>query len=193
MWLHLLQRHDLAGWIWSIAIFIAHLLVVTRALTRPNRTPASRVAWVAVILSVPALGVIAYLLLGETSIGQARLRRLRRTERLLETPGDDDAAVDVTPRINALFDLCHSINGFRPVAGNRIALLGHADAPADQPMLDSRAAIDALIADIGQARQHVHVAFYIWLDDDAGGRVADAMADAARRGVQCRVMVDALG
>ncbi len=194
MWLHLLQRHDLAGWIWSIAIFVAHLLVVARALTRPNRTPASRVAWVAVILSVPALGVIAYLLLGETSIGHARMERLRRTERLLEAPKNDDAAVvDVPPRINALFDLCHSINGFRPVASNRIALLGHPHAPNDQPKLDCRAAIDTLIADIEQAQEHVHIAFYIWLDDDAGGRVADAVSAAARRGVQCRVMVDALG
>ena len=194
MWLHLLQRHDLAGWLWSIAIFIAHLLVVARALTRPNRTPASRVAWVAVILSVPALGVIAYLLLGETSIGRARMKRLRRMERLLEAPKNDDAGVvDARPRINALFDLCHSINGFRPVGGNRIALLGHPDAPIDQPKLDCRAAIDTLIADIEQARQHVHIAFYIWLDDDAGGRVADAVAAAAQRGVQCRVMVDALG
>ena len=194
MWLHLLQRHDLAGWLWSIAIFVAHLLVVARALTRPNRTPASRVAWVAVILSVPALGVIAYLLLGETSIGRARMERLRRMQRLLEAPKHDDAAeVDGRPRINALFDLCHSINGFRPVGGNRIALLGHHDAPIDQPMLDCRAAIDTLVADIEQARQHVHIAFYIWLDDEAGGRVADAVAAAAQRGVQCRVMVDALG
>lgn len=195
MWLHLLQRHDLAGWIWSIAIFVAHLVVVARALTRPNRTPASRVAWVAVILSVPALGVIAYLLLGETSIGRSRMIRLRRTQRLLEAPkhDDDTGTVDVRPRINALFDLCHSINGFRPVGGNRIALLGHPGAPVDQPKLDCRAAIDTLIADIEQARQHVHIAFYIWLDDGAGGRVADAVANAARRGVQCRVMVDALG
>ena len=194
MWLHLIHQHDVAGWLWSLAIFVAHLLVVARALTRPNRTPASRVAWVAVILSLPAVGVIAYLLLGETSIGQARMQRLRRTERLLEVPKDDNtAAVDVTPRINALFDLCRSINGFHPVGGNHIALLGHPDAPIDQPKLDCRAAIDILIADIEQAQQHVHIAFYIWLDDDAGGRVADAVSAAARRGVQCRVMVDALG
>ena len=193
MWLHLLQRHDLAGWIWSIAIFTAHLLVAARALTRPNRAPASRVAWIAVILSVPALGVIAYLLLGETSIGLARMRRLRRTQALLEAARNEAAAVEAAPRINALFDLCTSINGFPPVDGNRIALLGHPGAVIGQPMLDCRAAIDTLVADIGQARQHIHIAFYIWLDDDTGGRVADAVAAAARRGVHCRVMVDALG
>ena len=194
MWLQLIHRHDLAGWLWAVAVFVAHLLVVARALTRPNRTPASRVAWVAVILSVPALGMVAYLLLGETSIGRTRMQRLRRTEHLLEAPKHDDAAaVDVAPRINALFDLCRSINGFRPVGGNRVALLGHPGAPIDEPKLDCRAALDTLIADIEQARETVHIAVYIWLDDGAGGRIADAVAAAARRGVQCRVMVDALG
>jgi len=168
MWLQLIHRHDLAGWLWAVAVFVAHLLVVARALTRPNRTPASRVAWVAVILSVPALGMVAYLLLGETSIGRTRMQRLRRTEHLLEAPKHDDAAaVDVAPRINALFDLCRSINGFRPVGGNRVALLGHPGAPIDEPKLDCRAALDTLIADIEQARETVTEYIPLTYLDDA--------------------------
>jgi cardiolipin synthase len=60
-------------------------------------------------------------------------------------------------------------------------------------MRDSDIAIDALVADIEGAREHVHISFYIWLDDGNGGKVADAVCAAARRGVHCRVMVDALG
>ena len=39
-----------------------HLGVAARALTRPNRTPASRAAWVAVIMLLPLVGVVAYFL-----------------------------------------------------------------------------------------------------------------------------------
>ncbi|WP_226346927.1 phospholipase D-like domain-containing protein [Agilicoccus flavus] len=60
-------------------------------------------------------------------------------------------------------------------------------------MRDSDLSIDALAADIERARESVHISFYIWLDDDNGGKVADAVCAAARRGVTCRVMVDALG
>ena len=62
---------------WTIAAlaFAAHLLVAARALTRANRTPASRAAWVAVVMLAPGVGMLAYLLLGETSIGRARFRR----------------------------------------------------------------------------------------------------------------------
>ena len=177
--------------VWTVSLFIVHLLVVARALTRPNRSPASRVAWVAVIMLLPVVGVVAYLLLGETSVGRARAKRLRQTETTLQRPVQIPAAVP--EQAQTLSALAQSITGFAAVAGNRIVLLGDAAAPATEPMRNSKAAIQHLIADIGAAQHQVHIAFYIWLDDAIGQQVARAVADAARRGVQCRVMVDALG
>jgi cardiolipin synthase len=187
------QQHPL-HLLFVLLLYAAHLLVAARAITRPNRIPASRVAWVAVIMFLPLLGVIAYLLLGETSIGSKRIRRLHETETRMPLPDDAVyAPTPLEPGTAALFDLAHSINGFRPVAGNRIAVLGDPDAPSSAPIGNSNIAIAALVADIEQAREHVHISFYIWLDDHNGGKVADALSAAARRGVHCRVMVDALG
>ncbi|ARU04448.1 cardiolipin synthase [Comamonas serinivorans] len=182
------------GQLWTLFLFLVHLGVVARALTRPNRSPASRVAWVAVVMLLPVVGVLAYLLLGETSVGWARVRRLRRTASQLRLT--DETGVDpeqVPAKLRSLFDLGRSINGFHAVAGNRITLLGDAEATPSEPTRHVRAAMNQLIADIEQAQVQVHIAFYIWLDDDTGTRMAQAVAAAARRGVQCRVMVDALG
>src|ERR1700759_4988003 len=77
---------DLVGAIVAVGVFVIHLLTVLRAVTRPNRTPASRVAWVAVIMSLPVIGVVAYLFLGETSIGRERVRRLDDAEQRLAAP-----------------------------------------------------------------------------------------------------------
>ena len=177
--------------VWTGLLFVLHLLTVARALTRANRTPASRVAWVATIMLLPIGGVLAYFLLGETNIGRKRFDRLRRTEAALHTPATREAAVPVSAA--PLWDLSHSINGFKAVGGNRITLLGDPLAPSDEPMRNPKAAMEVLIADVEQAREHVHIAFYIWLDDHTGTRVAEAVAAAAQRGVRCRVMVDALG
>ena len=186
-WMH-------AGFLAQLALFVLHLLVAARAVTRPGRTPASRSAWVAVIMFMPLLGVVAYLLLGETSIGRERIRRLREVEARMARPEDGTAPAGATVLGSAeLFHLCHSINGLRPVGGNRIELLGAPGAAPGDPTADCDAAIETLVADIAQAREQVHISFYIWLNDGNGGRVADAVADAARRGVRCRVMVDALG
>ena len=43
------------------------------------------------------------------------------------------------------------------------------------------------------AQKYVHMLFYIFEDDDVGKRVADALERAARRGVNVRVLMDAIG
>src|ERR1700731_819700 len=184
--------YDLVGAIVAVGGFAIHLLAVLRAVTRPNRTPASRVAWVAVIMCLPVIGVVAYLLLGETSIGHERVRRLHEAERRLAAPGGAGTEPG-DPVAATVSDLCRSINGFGPTPGNRVVLLGHPAASPAEPTLDCDLAIEGLIEAIEAATEHVHVSFYIWLDDGNGGRVADAISAAARRGVACRVMVDALG
>lgn len=183
-------------------LFVAHLLTVARALTRRNRTPASRAAWVAVIMLAPLLGVVGYWLLGETSIGRGRVRRIDTTLKAMPSaqamPGGADSGVpgvsDWTHETTqAVFALAHSINGFVALPGNRITVLGASDAEPQQPERDCLAAIDSLLADIAAARESVHIAVYIWLDDAVGARLVDAVIAAAQRGVACRVMVDALG
>ena len=177
--------------LWALLLFLVHLLVVVRALTRSNRTPASRVAWVAVIMSLPVVGILAYLLLGETNIGATRVRRLREAEASLGPLKQPETAVP--DHAAPLFDLASSINHFHATGGNRIELLGDPGASPQEPKLNCYTALNRLISDIEQSREQVHIAFYIWLDDATGQRVAQAVAAAARRGVQCRVMVDALG
>ena len=149
-------------------------------------------AWVATIMCLPIIGVVAYLFLGETSIGRERVRRLDEAERRLAAPSG--ARIEPgDPVAAAVSDLCRSINGFGPTLGNRVVLLGDPVASPAEPTLDCDRAIQGLIEAIEAATEHIHVSFYIWLDDGNGGRVADAISAAARRGVTCRVMADALG
>ena len=53
--------------------------------------------------------------------------------------------------------------------------------------------ISRLVADIEAATHHVHVLTFIFADDTTGQRVVVALENAARRGVQCRLLADAVG
>jgi cardiolipin synthase len=174
-------------------IFLAlHILIqaalIVRVLLRPHREPASRIAWIVVIMAVPLLGIMAYLLLGETNIGRSRVVKMREIISLLpdvaEAPGADAENLqgDVAQRYAHLFQVGKSVNGFNPVGGNRANL-----------MADSNATIDSMVADIDAAKDHVHLLFYIWLPDNSGCKVAEALKRAAARGVICRAMADSLG
>ncbi len=173
-------------------IFVLHVVVqgvfVVRVLLRPHREPASRVAWVVVILVFPVVGITTYILFGETNVGRRRVERMRKI--LLQLPNVADVSggetsylqAEVPQRYAHLFQVGKSVNGFEPVGGNRAWL-----------MEDSYAAIDSLVADIDAAKDHVHLLFYIWLPDNNGCKVVEALKRAASRGVVCRAMADALG
>ena len=49
-------------------LVVADIAVLVRVLLRPHREPASRLAWIIIVIAVPLLGVLAYLVLGETRI-----------------------------------------------------------------------------------------------------------------------------
>ena len=173
-------------------LWLLHVLAVgavfVRILMRPHRQPASRVAWVAVVGTLPVIGVIAYLLLGETNIGRRNLKAMHQARGQL--PATPTTVVDTAEHLEAqlpsryapLFNVGHSISGFEPVAGNAARL-----------MADSNATIDHMVADIDAATDRVSVLFYIWLTDNNGSKMAGALKRAAARGVTCRAMVDGLG
>ncbi len=171
-------------------ILTLHLLIqiglVIRVLLRPHRQPASRIAWVVAILAVPLIGAIAYVLLGEVNLGRRRAERLKRIlAQIPELARDLDHThipADIPPAYQHLFRVGDSISGFDPVSGNQATL-----------MADSNATIDAMIADIDAATDHVHLLFYIWLPDNNGLQMVAALERAAARGVTCRAMADDLG
>ncbi len=169
-----------------------HVLIqfalIARVLLRPHREPASRIAWIVVIISVPVLGIFAYILLGETNIGRRRVARMHeiisRLPDVADAAGTDATNLQVhePQRYAHLFQVGKTVNGFDPVGGNRAHL-----------MEDSNATIASMVADIDAAKDHVHLMFYIWLSDNNGCKMVEALKRAAARGVICRAMADGLG
>ena len=171
----------------AFVILLLHISVVgalvVRILLRPHREPTSRIAWVAVVAALPGVGVIAYLLLGETNVGRRNRNSMNKAiEGLPQPTAMDDPVAPLPVNYMHLFRVGTSISGFQPVAGNHAEL-----------MADSNATIEQMVADIDTATQQVNLLFYIWLTDNNGTRMAAALKRAAGRGVTCRAMVDGLG
>lgn len=164
------------------------VVIIMRVMLRPHREPEARVAWIAVISLLPFVGTIAYLFLGEVSIGRKHIARMRSVLNAMPkiAPPKAEEAANYKPKFPQkfahLFKLGKSISGFDPVGGNSAEL-----------MADSDATIDALVADIDAAKDHIHLLFYIWLSDNNGCKVVDALVRAAKRGVACRAMADGMG
>ncbi|MGE8319750.1 MAG: cardiolipin synthase [Comamonas sp.] len=175
-----------------------HTLIVlgfgSRVLLRNNLSPDVRMGWLMVIVVLPYAGAVLYWLLGEVDIGHRVLGRRKRFEDFITSrlPDDPvamqllgrpaDVAAQIAPAWQAAFRYATSVNGFLPVPGNQAELMD-----------DGAVARARMLADMDAARREINVLYYIWLDDDTGQGIAEALMRAARRGVTCRAMVDGLG
>jgi len=167
---------------------LIQMAVIARAILRPHRDPASRIAWVMVIALLPVVGLLAYLLFGETNIGRRRVARAREVLAALPNPAPAAAGNEVylraefPERCAPLFRVGETINGFAPVGGNSAHL-----------MADSNSGIDDMAASMDAATDHIHLISYIWLADNNGLKIVEALKRAAARGVACRAIADGLG
>ncbi len=177
----------------STISLLAHAFVVTALFVRIiMRRPATGIAlaWLLLIAVIPFGGAIVYLLIGERRIGSARARgieSLRSGYRQIIDAAIRGGLLDVdwsrhTLGARSLNQLGRSMIGCPTVRGSRLQLF-----------TDTQEILSAIARDIDAAQTSVLIEFYIW---NAGGRaddVLEAVIRAARRGVSCRVLVDALG
>ncbi|PID66869.1 MAG: cardiolipin synthase [Gammaproteobacteria bacterium] len=175
----------------NIALILHALLVIgltLRILWRDDLSPVARLAWFIIILIFPYAGVAIYWMFGEVKLGfnadsyaQQTLARLHN-----HAPQVLGEAKNIAEKISlcyrAGFTYLHSVNAFYPVGGNRIELMPDAATTRQQ-----------MIADMDVATRQIHILYYIWLTDNTGSDIAAALMRAARRGVTCRVMADAMG
>ena len=169
---------------WLGLLFLLHLVVIARVLLLETRSPYSRAAWVMLLLLLPVFGVVLYAFLGEPWVAKPTRNAARHDFKALkqQTHGHESALASMPARYQNAFKTCASINGFPVVAGNQATLTA-----------DSNASIDAMVSDFAAAKSSIHISFYIWLTDHNGQKIIQAVQEAARRGVTCRIVVDAIG
>ncbi len=185
---------DLTAWLpqttGSVVFFIDFLvkLAIGIRVIMQRRPTGETLAWVMVVFSTPLLGPLLYLMFGELRLGRRRAGRFTELAKpLVEWLHDirKRSLVDwnaLEADYKPLAELCERTIGVPALAGNRIALLS-----------DWEHIFHRLLADIEAATSTIHIEFYIWSDGGKANEVAEALIHAQRRGVTCRVLVDALG
>ncbi|KRG68314.1 cardiolipin synthase [Pseudoxanthomonas dokdonensis] len=153
----------------------------------PTRTrPAAARSWLLLIGFVPLLGVPIYLLLGHPWLSAERRRRQTRVSEVIREEQPRLSALRWTPQVDTVADelttLVERQGAFMPVHGNQIQLLSN-----------YQQSLQTLIADIDLAQHHVHLLYYLMFDDEVGESIVQALERASRRGVQCRLLLDAMG
>ena len=177
----------------TFAAIVLHVSIVLGVSLRVimRRPPAGvALAWMFLVAFLPLVGFVFYLLIGERRVGQRRARRiaaLRSDYALLAQRVIDQGLTQVPwdkhrPEARGMDRLGTCLVGIPTVAGSTAQFYS-----------ESEQTLRAIVADIDNAHKSVLVEFYIWNEGGAADEVLEALIRAARRGVSCRVLVDAVG
>jgi len=173
-------------WIyWFLTVAYAVTIIsIVGVIISENRNPVKSLAWVTVLLALPALGLILYVIFGRNIknkrvISRRNRRRLRRRESVHRI---DFKRLSHSESMNSLVRLGHSLTGAMYYRDNKAVIYNNG---AEK--------MNALISDISQASSYINIQYYIIADDATGCRLRDALIERARAGVTVRVIYDHVG
>jgi cardiolipin synthase A/B len=163
---------------------IPHLLLL-------KKRPSATLAWLWAILFIPFVGPLVYCLFGTDRLKRRRLKRRRwysawpSSQRPPASATDTATALSIQHlpiRERQFLQLLSRINQLPSSSAEELRILR--DATEFYPALEQR---------IREAKHHVHLEFYIWRGDATGERFLRVLADAVRRGVTVRLLLDGVG
>ncbi|MEX1540184.1 cardiolipin synthase [Enterococcus sp. C62] len=173
-------------------ILIANILLSIVIVFRERKETAQTWAWLLVLMFIPIVGFLLYIFFGR-GISQDKIFDLKIQGKIgknLEIEEDKQALMrglyphPPTGQVDVK-QLIYMLTVFESTlytTGNEVILF-----------TDGREKFDALIEDIKQAKDHIHLQYYIYRGDALGKEVRDALTEAAQRGVKVRVLLDAWG
>jgi len=179
--------------VWHIAAIGLGLLLSVLATGHAvlnKRDPRAAIAWVGFVWLVPLVGAVMYFIFGVNRIRHKAALLRRNLERYRAQAAQLECLPEELQRhlpdhgghLKMLARVVGSVVERPLLPGNRI-----------DPLVNGDEAYPAMLEAIHNARQTLSFVTYIFDRDEVGMAFAHALGEAARRGVEVRVLIDATG
>ncbi|MGG4440265.1 cardiolipin synthase [Brevibacillus fortis] len=173
-------------------ISIGNLILAAVLIFMERRNIAATWAWLMVLLFLPGIGFFIYLIFGH-KLSKRKLYRLRegefshfraavdRQKQLLEH-GDMQVNDPEMERHRDMIYMNVVSDGAYYTQDNKIRVFA-----------EGHSLFDLMFKQIEEAREHVHLLYYILNKDELGKRLIQLLAKKAKEGVEVRLLYDAVG
>jgi cardiolipin synthase len=191
----LVQTFDFLQSVYYFLLPILLIINIFFAITivfKERKNPTRAVSWMLVLLLLPFLGFFLYLVFGQNYRKEKLFSLKNETDQKL-TDLMESQIKELKTKENMVTDRCS--DAFDRMAllllqNNRALITTNNHITA---FTDGKAKFTELIREIGNARDHVHMEYFILKDDGLGRDIMKALTEKARTGVEVRLLVDGVG
>lgn len=173
-------------------LFFVNIILAIVIIFFERQSPSTTWAWLMVLVFLPVVGFILYLIFNQNFTrkkmfywaDKEKIGIKERTEEQIKTI--KDGTFSFKSENSAAYKdsiFMHLVNdGALFTQDNDVSIY-----------TDGREKFDALLADIKEATDHIHIQYYIIHEDGLGKELVAALTEKAKQGVQVRVLYDYMG
>lgn len=169
-----------------ITIYVYMLISSISVILLENRNPVRSLSWILVLILLPYLGLILYLLIGQNYRKQKILTKIisKNTNLQTQTELQPDQIKHFVheKRQQQLINLLHRNSDSPVYANNKIDILS-----------DGETTFDSMFEAISNAKDHIHIEFFIFEDDRISNKLRELLIIKAQSGIRVRMIYDYLG
>ena len=176
------------SWLYWIVVTIYSLTILSiiTIILSENRNPVKSLAWVTVLLLLPAVGLVIYIFFGRSiknthMISRRNRRRLKRHNNL-KNINFNFTSTHLSPDSVQQIKLTRSLNGSKYHNLNNIKIYTNG--------IDK---FNDFKADLVNAKEFINIQYYIFEDDKIGTEIKDILILKASEGVKVRIIYDHVG
>jgi len=169
-----------------VILYIYTTIGTISVLLLENRNPAKSLSWVLVLLFLPVIGMFFYLLLGQ-DYRKTKIISQKSIRRVTDRPV---ASFDISKLDRTLMG-DNQLNLVKLLYRNSEAA-GYAFNKIDV-FTDGESTFESIFEAIRNAKDHIHVEFFIFDDDKISNQLRELLIQKANEGVRVRMIYDYWG
>ncbi len=169
-----------------ILLYLYMIISAISVLLLENRNPVRSLSWVIVLVLLPIIGILLYLLIGQNYrkqkiISKKSVKHRTKASDVELHPDNFPDFISKTHHLN-LVNLLYKNSDAAAYAYNKIDVLA-----------DGEATFTAMFDAIKNAKDHIHIEFFIFDDDKISNQLRELLILKAKSGVRVRMIYDYLG
>ncbi len=154
-------------------------------------SPTKAIAYILLVIVLPVIGIILYYAVG------VNYRLQKMYEKKLEFQNLN--SLEVQDNIeqyskNQIEDYKERLDNFYPLAlmqSHQVGISSHNNSA--ELLVNGENKFPPMLEDLRNAKDHIHIEYYIYEDDDIGNELANIMIEKAQEGLNVRFMYDDFG
>lgn len=173
----------------SSILIIAYVISILSAISLifiERKEPNTTWAWLLILFVLPGVGFIIYLIFGQNLSRQKIFREKKvideKKSRVLMEKFKEEKEKGASSEFMELVRMNYTHSGALYTEGNSLTTF-----------IDGEKKFEALINDIRDAKEFIHIEYYIFRMDNLGKTLIDELSKKVQDGVEVRFVVDAMG